>query len=414
MAQLTVDIGGRPGLDCRGFCSYCYFKHAQEVAPFGCRYCLPYTKGCEYCTRSVQERYSGFKDLQEIGGDTLANLQLISGDLTRVTISGGGDPSCYPRFTDLIELLSSLEAPLHIGYTSGKGFDDPDIADFLIESGLTEISFTIFATDPELRRQYMHDPTPEASLEIIKRLAAKIDVYGALVILPGINDGAILTETIRWLEEAGVKGVILMRFANETRQGLILGNAPIIEGQKTLSPEEFAALVKEIKTMTTMRVSGTPLCDPDLGSPFALRDELDLISKLPKILKRATIITGSIAAPAIRDILKTQGDTAEVLPVDKEIADLITIEDLAKIPLTSLAKTVIIPGRAFVHLHEAEELLSADGIFRNVIRGPEMLTADGETSMGMNRNDVLAMEMAGFTALITLINQEGEDTLITP
>jgi methanogenesis marker radical SAM protein len=414
MAQLTVDIGGRPGLDCRGFCSYCYFKHAQEVAPFGCRYCLPYTKGCEYCTRSVQERYTGFKDLQEIGGDTLANLQLISGDLTRVTISGGGDPSCYPRFTDLIELLSSLEAPLHIGYTSGKGFDDPDIADFLIESGLTEISFTIFATDPELRRQYMHDPTPEASLEIIRRLAAKIDVYAALVILPGINDGAVLTETIRWLEEAGVKGVILMRFANETRQGLILGNAPIIEGQETLSPEEFATLVKEIKMMTTMRVSGTPLCDPDLGSPFALRDEPDLISKLPRIQKRATIITGSIAAPAIREILKTQGDGAEVLPADKEIADLITIEDLASIPLASLEKTVIIPGRAFVHLHEAEELLSADGIFRTVIRGPEMLTADGETSMGMNRNDILAMEMTGFTALITLINQEGEDTLISP
>ncbi|MDD3934566.1 MAG: hypothetical protein PHP55_11950, partial [Methanoculleus sp.] len=26
MSHLTVDLGGRPGLDCRGFCSYCYFK----------------------------------------------------------------------------------------------------------------------------------------------------------------------------------------------------------------------------------------------------------------------------------------------------------------------------------------------------------------------------------------------------
>lgn len=414
MAQLTVDIGGRPGLDCRGFCSYCYFKHAQEVPPFGCRYCLPYTKGCEYCTRSVQERYTGFKNLQEIAGDTLANLQLLSGDLTRVTISGGGDPSCYPQFRDLIELLASLEAPLHIGYTSGKGFDDPDIADFLIEAGLTEISFTIFATDPELRRQYMHDPTPEASLEIIRRLAAAIDVYAALVILPGINDGPVLAATIRWLEDAGVKGVILMRFANETRQGLILGNAPVLEGQRTLTPEEFADLVQQVKATTTMRVSGTPLCDPDLGSPFALLNEPDLIEKLPMIQKRASVITGSIAAPAIRQILKTRGTGAEVVPVDKEIADLITIQDLATLPLSTLAKTVIIPGRAFVHLREAEELLSADGISRSVIRGPEMLTADGETSMGMNRNDVLALEMAGFTALITLINQEGEDTLIIP
>jgi len=36
MAQLVVDIGGRPGKDCRGFCQYCYFRHAKEVPPFGC------------------------------------------------------------------------------------------------------------------------------------------------------------------------------------------------------------------------------------------------------------------------------------------------------------------------------------------------------------------------------------------
>ena len=409
MAQLTVDIGGRPGLDCRGFCTYCYFKHAQEVPPFGCRYCLPYTKGCEYCTRSVQERYTGFKNLQEIAGDTLANLQLLSGDLTRVTISGGGDPSCYPEFRDLIELLSSLEAPLHIGYTSGKGFDDPGIAEFLIESGLTEISFTIFASDPDLRRTYMHDPTPEASLEIMRRLAGKIDVYAALVILPGINDGDLLIHTIHWLEESGVKGVILMRFANRLDQGLILGNAPIIEGQQTQTVEEFADLVRSIKSITTMRVSGTPLCDPDLGSPFALLDEPNLIEKLPRINRKAAVITGTVAAPAISKILSQRGAGAEVIPVNKEIADLITIEDLKILDLSHLPGTIIIPGRAFVHLIEAEDILSADGVIRTVIRGPEMLTADGETSMGMDQDGVLAMELAGFSALITLINQNGEE-----
>nr|WP_319539412.1 methyl coenzyme M reductase-arginine methyltransferase Mmp10 [uncultured Methanospirillum sp.] len=408
MVQLTVDIGGRPGLDCRGFCSYCYFKHAREVPSFGCRYCLPFTKGCEYCTRSVQERYTGFKDLKEVAGDTLANLQLLSGDLTRITISGGGDPSCYPEFTDLIELLESLEAPIHIGYTSGKGFDDPHIADFLIESGLSEISFTVFATDPELRRRYMHDPTPEVSLEILKHLAGAIDVYAALVILPGINDGIILKNTIRWLEDAGVKGVILMRFANEPHQGLILGNAPIIEGQRIQTVEEFADLVRQTKGITTMRVSGTPLSDPDLGSPFAILQEPDLIDKLPELHGNAVVITGTVAAPFIQEILSKRGGGADVLPVQKEIADLITIDDLKALDLSRMPDTIIIPGRAFVHLTEAEEVLSADGKTRTVIRGPEMLTADGETSMGMTRDDILSLEMAGFSALITLINQYGE------
>ncbi len=93
MAQLTVDIGGSPGINCRGFCEYCYFKKVQGVQPLGCRYCLPFKKGCDYCTRGVKEEYSGFKDLKTIADETLANLQRKSGDLERITISGGGDPS---------------------------------------------------------------------------------------------------------------------------------------------------------------------------------------------------------------------------------------------------------------------------------------------------------------------------------
>ena len=42
-----------------------------------------------------------------------------------------------------------------------------------------------------------------------------------------------------------------------------------------------------------------------------------------------------------------------------------------------------------------------------MLRGPEMLTADAETSMGMTREQVLEMEMAGFADLIRLINQYG-------
>ncbi|PWR75178.1 methyl coenzyme M reductase-arginine methyltransferase Mmp10 [Methanospirillum stamsii] len=407
MVQLTVDIGGRPGIDCRGFCSYCYFKHAQELPPFGCKYCLQFTKGCDYCSRSVQEKYSGFLPLREVAENVLSDLQRLSGDLTRITISGGGDPSCYPEFMELVELLSSLEAPLHIGYTSGKGFDNPDIAEFMVEKGMTEISFTVFSSDPSLRRKYMHDPTPEASLEILARLASKIDVYSALVILPGINDGEKLTETVMWLESVGVKGLILMRFANTSNQGLILNNAPVIPGQTIHSVEEFAEIVRKVRDITTMRVSGTPLCDPDLQSPFILANEAEILGKLPTITKRAGVITGSIAAPFIKKILDQRGGENQVIQVEKEIADLIIIDDLKRLPISDLPETLIIPGRSFVHIREAEEILSSDGNVRTIIRGPDMLTADGETSMGMTRDEVLELELDGFRTLINLINQWG-------
>jgi len=408
MAQLTIDIGGSPGINCRGFCEYCYFKKVKGVQPLGCRYCLPFRKGCDYCTRGIREEYAGFKDLKAIADETLANLQTKQGDIERITISGGGDPSCYPRFRELIELLGSMEAPLHIGYTSGKGWDDLAIADLLIKNGLSEISFTVFATDPNLRKKYMHDPTPEASLAILERLCGSIDVYAATVVLPGVNDGKVLEETCRWLQERGAKGIILMRFANDTEQGLVLGNGPVMAKQKVQSAESFRDMITDLSKKFTMKISGTPLWDPEIGSPFAIRFEPDLLVRLPRVTKRASVISGSIATPFIDTILSACGSEVSVLPVKKEIACLITADDLRSIDLAALEPVVIIPGRAFVHDTEAEEILSRDGIGRTVIRGPEMLTADAETSMGMTRNEVLAMELEGFRDLILTINRYGK------
>ncbi|MFA4823957.1 MAG: methyl coenzyme M reductase-arginine methyltransferase Mmp10 [Methanoregula sp.] len=409
MTQLTVDIGGSPGINCRGFCEYCYFKHVKGVQPLGCRYCLPFKKGCDYCTRGVKEEYSGFKDLKTIAEETLANLQTKRGDIDRITISGGGDPSCYPRFTELIELLGSMEAPLHIGYTSGKGWDDPAIADLLINNGLSEISFTIFASDPALRKRYMHDRTPEVSLKIVERLCEKADVYAAAVILPGINDGEVLEHTCEWLDACGAKGLILMRFANSTDQGLILGNGPIIKNQRVQTVESFRDLVADLSVKFDMKISGTPLWDPDIGSPFAIISEPDLIQKLPRVNRRASVISGSVAAPYIEKILSACGAEVPVIPVSKEIACLITADDLQKVDISALERAVIIPGRAFVFDPEAQEILARDGVDREVIRGPDMLTADAETSMGMTRDQVLALEMEGFAELIQTINRYGSN-----
>lgn len=408
MAQLTVDIGGRAGIDCRGFCEYCYFKHVKTTRAFGCRYCLPFKVGCDYCTRGVREEYTGFKDLRTIADETLAALSAKSGDLDRITISGGGDPSCYPQFNDLIELLGATEAPLHIGYTSGKGWDDKKTGDLLIENGLAECSFTVFAADPALRKRWMHDPTPEASLAVLERLCGGADVYAAAVVLPGINDGDVLEHTCEWLEERGAKGLILMRFANATEQGLILENAPIIKGQAVQTVESFRGMVTDLASRFKMKISGTPLWDPEIGSPFAILHEPALLKKLPRIQRRASVVTGSVAAPYLQEILAARGSVSPVIAVKKEIACLITADDLRDLPQPSLEETVIIPGRAFVHDTQAQEILGCDGTKRTVIRGPEQLTADAETSMGMTRKDVLEMELVGLSDLIRCINRYGK------
>jgi methanogenesis marker radical SAM protein len=258
----------------------------------------------------------------------------------------------------------------------------------------------------------MHDPTPEASLETISRLAKKIEVYAAIVVLPGVNDGTVLTETLSWLSGVGVKGVILMRFANCLEQGLILENAPILPDQRIHTIHEFFDLVREnAVAFSHIRISGTPLYDPLFDSPFAICKIPELLDRLPKIEKKATIITGTIASPYIRAVISACGGSPSVVvEVDKEIACLITIDDFMSLHLSDLCDTVIIPGRAFVHDAEVEKILSRDGVFRTIVRGPEMLSADGEMSMGMTEIDVLTIEMEGFSSLIQLINQYGGPT----
>ena len=69
-----------------------------------------------------------------------------------------------------------------------------------------------------------------------------------------------------------------MRFANYRNQGLILGNEPIIEGLEPHSLKEFEELVRSINQEFNLRVTGTPVCDPENDSPFALTGKKSEIS----------------------------------------------------------------------------------------------------------------------------------------
>ncbi|NPE31571.1 methyl coenzyme M reductase-arginine methyltransferase Mmp10 [Methanococcoides sp. SA1] len=405
--EIVADVGGNPGVDCRGFCSYCYFKKVKDVPAFGCKHCFPFSKGCDYCTRGVKELYSGFKPAQYVMGDVSQAIHFSSGELDKITISGGGDVSCYPELKELVHFLSQFKKPIHLGYTSGKGFTSEDDAAFFIENGVTEVSFTVFATDPEIRGKYMNDPEPEISLAVLREFCANCEVYGAIVVIPGINDGAVLEKTLSDLEEMGATGAILMRFANSREEGLILENAPIMNNIKTQTVDEFTQIVREAASKHDLRITGTPLEDPLIGSPFAIRLHDDLLAQLPEVRKKATILTSKVAAGRLSEIFDKLGGTVNVIGLNKDVGCLITIDDLNGLDLSEVTETVLIPGRAFVHDPEAKAVLSADGVDRIVRRGPESLTVDGEMSIGMTEKEVLEIEFENFTDLIDHINVIG-------
>ena len=409
--QVVADVGGIPGKDCNGFCKYCYFRGVKEIKSFGCAHCLPNKIGCERCSKGIADAQSEFKSPFEVITEVQNALMMqpnFRGNNIKANISGGGDVSCYPYLENLTANLNQLSLNSHLGYTSGKGINDGQIASRLINNGVDEVTFTVFSTNPQLRKQWVKDPNPTEALKACQIFCENVDLTGVGVIIPGVNDGDVLRQTCDTLEKWGAKGFILMRFANTINEGLILGNEPIIKGLESQPIEEFSDLVKDINKEYNFRVTGTPVCDPETGGPFAIaNDENEIFLQfIKKITGEATIITSKIAAPYIAKIFNKidGGENVNVVATPKEIACLITKEDLKQVDLSKIKQAVIIPGRAFVHQLDAEEILSSDGIERIVGRGPDTLTIDGELSFDKTDENVIEEELTQFNDLVDAIN----------
>lgn len=408
--QVVADVGGIPGKDCNGFCKYCYFRKVKKVKAFGCAHCLPNKIGCDRCSKGITDSQSEFRSpfevITEVQNALMMQPNFRENDI-KVNISGGGDVSCYPYLENLTANLNQFSLKSHLGYTCGKGITESEIASRLINNGVDEVTFTVFSTNPKLRREWVKDKKPEEALKACQIFCENADLTGAGVIIPGVNDGDVLRQTCNTLEKWGAKGFILMRFANTFNEGLILGNEPILKGIESQPVEEFGQLVEEINKEYNFRVTGTPLCDPETGGPFAIaKDENEIFLQfIKKVTGEATIITSKIAAPFISKIFdKIDADNVNVIGVPKEIACLITKEDLEQIDLSELKQAVIIPGRAFVHQLDAERILSADGVERIVGRGPDTLTIDGELSFDKTDENVIEEELTQFNDLVDAIN----------
>ncbi len=406
--HLTVDVGGRPGLDCRGFCEFCYFKGLKRVEASGCRRCKPYKKGCDYCAREVVEIEPGYKPLEQLLFEVSQKSALAAPDM--IIIKGNGDVSCYPNLPRLVEEVSGGGLPVFLDYTSGKGFTGEDDADLLADAGVSRVSFSIFSTNPRLRRQYVNDRNPEIVLKNFRTLCERCEVYAMIVLIPGINDGQELERTCREIEDMGARGLMLMSFANSREQGLIFGNEPIMPGIKPYDVQDIRRISTDISERYSMRVIGTPLWDPLTKAPFALYHHRETLKRLPAIERSATIITSSIAYPFLSSIFEDLGGQVNVVAVKKEIGSLITIEDFRSLCLDNIKDIAIIPGNVLAHNRDILRALGRDGKRRLAFRGPDELTVVSERSIYMTAQEVLDTEIEAFSGLIEMINDLGAQT----
>ncbi|MDD4160872.1 MAG: methyl coenzyme M reductase-arginine methyltransferase Mmp10 [Methanothrix sp.] len=403
--QVTVDVGGRPGLDCKGFCSFCYFKGVKRVEPSGCRRCEPHKKGCDYCSREVIEIQPGYKPLDQLIFEV--SQKSISSTPEMIIIKGNGDISCYPHLLNLVRRVSNGRVPVFLDYTSGKGFVKEDDADLLVDAGVQRISFSIFSTNPNLRCKHVNDKHPEMVLRNFQTFCERSELYAMIVLIPGVNDGRELEKTCRDLQEMGAKGLMLMSFANSREQGLIFGNEPVMPGVTPYGVEDIRRIATEINENFDMRVIGTPLWDPLSGAPFALAHHKKELKRLPAIEKSATIITSSVAYPLLSSIFRELGDEVNVVATKKEIGNLITLDDFEMLGLKNVKDIAIIPGMVLAHDRDIHRALRRDGKRRLVFRGPDELTVVSERSIYITPEEVLEKEIEAFTGLIMQINDLG-------
>jgi len=49
--EIFTDVGGRTGIDCGGYCEFCFYKNVDfnNLEPIGCMKCPPNQIGCNYC-----------------------------------------------------------------------------------------------------------------------------------------------------------------------------------------------------------------------------------------------------------------------------------------------------------------------------------------------------------------------------
>ncbi|MGB8233814.1 MAG: methyl coenzyme M reductase-arginine methyltransferase Mmp10 [Methanobacterium sp.] len=421
--DIKLFLGGIPGKDCGGFCKFCNFKtfDYKKFENINCRYCPPNHNGCNYCRNYFKEVYSDFKH----PNDVLLNLetQLIrmrffdglgiedTFDDTKILVGSNGDFTFYPYLKELISKLKQYQLPIYFGYTTGKGIKNEKKIQELLNMNIDGIRFSIFSSNPEIRRKWMNDNSPEISLKAIEMFSENIDLHASSVVIPGITDLEELIKTGTKLEEWGVKLFTLIRFANFINQGNILNNRPIIDGITPYSFEEFQDIVTIVNDEFKYRVVGLPVFDPENHYPYILscRKYSPYLGFLPDITSEATIITGKYSEKYLKKIFKKidENSMVNISSVDKEIGDLITSDDFSKIELDEVKNKVIIPGNALLSDNQAETLLMKDGRFREVVRGPDALTLVDETPVDekpIDKKKAIKFELNAFTNLINTIN----------
>lgn len=246
-------------------------------------------------------------------------------------------PSLYVRDDDF--RLSFLTG----NFVTLTNLTDEDVARILGQR-LSPLHVSLHAVDEDVRRRLMCVTTEDLALQRIDELlAGGIDLHVQVVLVPGVNDGAVLQRTLAWAaERPGVLsvGIVPVGYtAHQTRitssfgrredaHGLLAAIAP---WQKRMRGDRGVGWVYGADEFYLAAGAHIPAWDEyddfpqyenGIGMTRAFVDELaELVDDAvlaPAVRASATLVTGELFAPVLAGLapsLATFGAEARVLRV---------------------------------------------------------------------------------------------------
>lgn len=241
-------------------------------------------------------------------------------------------PALYVRDDDF--RLSFLSG----NFITLTNLSDADVSR-IVGQRLSPLHVSVHAVDPVVRRRLLCPTAHDRSLEILDVLLdGGIQVHVQIVLVPGVNDGAVLDETLTYLSaRPGVSsvGCVPMGFtAHQARwdasydprtAAITLGS--IAGWQTRLRPTRGVGWVyaaDELHLLATGTVPPAaeyddfPQFENGIGMVAAFADELPDSLRVPDA--SLTIVTGTLFAPVLGRLLAGRASgPVEVLPVDNAL-----------------------------------------------------------------------------------------------
>ncbi len=292
----------------------------------------------------------------------------------------------------------------------------------LEEQRLSPLYVSVHATDLELRRRFLGRRDSPDLLEQLHRLAELgIEVHTQVVLVPGVNDGEHLAQTISALTDlyqrpvasVGVVPIGLTKHhpgrcrnytSEESRMVLAQLEAWRLENRRKLGisfvyPSDEWYLVAGREIPPAREYDGFPQVENGVGMVRQLLDEWDALkAELPALVRgSATLVCGTLIGPVLSGIVRElnglSGADVSVLPVVNEtfgptttVSGLLTARDVSAALQGQLSgELVLLPRSMFTGSYGGGS-------------APAGVTLDDRTLEDLSSTVGTTLEMAGTMA----------------